>query len=182
MNSEVENLLKMLKDGLTGNFPSIQGIILFGSYATGNPDEKSDVDIAIISDGMEEEITTYVESHKKGLLNQVDFWVVPKSVMKDSVRLHEYRYAVNLLQNGFVLYDNGEMQRLRDELSNTSPNSETEDLYEKRAAEYSFMVDRYIFHAMRSIYQGSLNAVFFYLSRKYIVVNPRNILDVMKYD
>jgi predicted nucleotidyltransferase len=50
--SEVIDKLKRYKELLSRQF-SFEEVILYGSYATGNFDENSDVDVAIVVDGIE---------------------------------------------------------------------------------------------------------------------------------
>ncbi len=179
MNSEVSQLLEKLKEDLIENF-MIDGIILFGSFVHGQEDEKSDIDLAIITD--DEEISRYLETYKCQTTNPFDFWIIPKAVLQESAELHEYRYGINLLADGSVLYDSGEVVLLRKRLSQTKISDKTTDLYRRRVVEYSSLAEHHLLHVLRSMYQGSLNAVFIYFSRKGIEINPRDIVNVMEGD
>jgi len=49
MIEDVNNIIKKIKNRVVKNF-NPDRIILFGSYAYGNPDESSDIDLFIVKD------------------------------------------------------------------------------------------------------------------------------------
>lgn len=53
MQTGLSELLKTITDEVVAEFPSILVIYLFGSHAAGKPGSKSDVDIAVFTDGSE---------------------------------------------------------------------------------------------------------------------------------
>lgn len=54
MNADVKTLMSELKDGLQALYGKrLKGLYLFGSYARGEADEESDVDVLVILDDYE---------------------------------------------------------------------------------------------------------------------------------
>lgn len=47
--TEIRKIVKILVETLTANRIAVDKIILYGSYASGNPRDHSDIDIAVIS-------------------------------------------------------------------------------------------------------------------------------------
>jgi predicted nucleotidyltransferase len=60
MTKQLSNQLKKLSDILAAKF-SIKKIILFGSYAYGNPTKDSDIDLCIITDEPKRKIDLLLE-------------------------------------------------------------------------------------------------------------------------
>ena len=86
-------------------------IILFGSYAYGNPNEDSDIDLFLIKDDLTIDETRYYQREaKKKLLdirknyktNGIDILSAPTEYIE---KRKDYFYKVDILQNGKVWYE-----------------------------------------------------------------------------
>jgi predicted nucleotidyltransferase len=86
-------------------------IILFGSYAYGEPNEESDIDLFLVKDNLTaDERKMFERAAKKNLIdlmfryktNGIDILSAPGSYLENS---NEYFYKVELLQKGNVWYE-----------------------------------------------------------------------------
>ena len=86
-------------------------IILFGSYAYGNPNEDSDIDLFLIKDNLElDKLTEFEIEAKMKLLdlmskyrtNGIDILSAPTDYINQR---KDYFYSVDILQNGKVWYE-----------------------------------------------------------------------------
>ena len=86
-------------------------IILFGSYAYGEPNEDSDIDLFLLKDDLTlEETRQYQREAKKKLIdiilnnqtNGIDILSAPTEYIK---KREDYFYKVDILQNGKVWYE-----------------------------------------------------------------------------
>lgn len=81
-------------------------IILFGSYAKGNPDEDSDIDLVIIKDSElpRPQRTMQVRKLIYGSMVPIDLIVfTPKEVAES--KNNKYSFISNVLKSGIILYD-----------------------------------------------------------------------------
>ena len=87
-------------------------IILFGSYAYGEPDEESDIDLFLVKDGVShEELRMYRLSLQKALLGLQKKYLIGVDLFVDSSYHIKYRvdqikdqFYEEILKNGKVLY------------------------------------------------------------------------------
>ncbi len=86
-------------------------IILFGSYAYGNPNEDSDIDLFLLKDDLTIDDTRYYQREaRKRLLdlrlkyktNGIDILSAPTDYIKQR---EDYFYKIDILQNGKVWYE-----------------------------------------------------------------------------
>jgi predicted nucleotidyltransferase len=86
-------------------------IILFGSYAYGEPTEESDIDIFLLKDDLELDQTRYYQREAKKLLqdirkkyktNGIDILSAPTKYIQQR---EDYFYKVDILQNGKIWYE-----------------------------------------------------------------------------
>ena len=86
-------------------------IILFGSYAYGEPTEESDIDIFLLKDDLELDQTRYYQREAKKLLqdirkkyktNGIDILSAPTEYIQQR---EDYFYKVDILQNGKIWYE-----------------------------------------------------------------------------
>jgi hypothetical protein len=86
-------------------------IILFGSYAYGNPNEDSDIDLFLLKDDLTiDESRYYQREAKRNLIdiimnyrtNGIDILSGPTDYIKQR---EDYFYKVDILQNGKVWYE-----------------------------------------------------------------------------
>ncbi len=86
-------------------------IILFGSYAYGNPTEESDIDLFLVKNGLsDDDYDQYEIDAKMNLLglmrkyktNGIDLLSASSSFLNER---EDYFYKVDILQNGRVLYE-----------------------------------------------------------------------------
>ena len=86
-------------------------IILFGSYAYGNPTEKSDIDLFLIRNDLSlDELDEFEIEAKLRLIdlmekyptNGIDILSAPLDYIK---KRDDYFYKVDILENGRVLYE-----------------------------------------------------------------------------
>ncbi len=84
-------------------------IILFGSYAYGNPNSQSDIDLFIVKDIEKEKAREYkinVRKQLRGLItdNKSGFDILVAS--EDFIKSRDdYFYKVDILQNGKLIYE-----------------------------------------------------------------------------
>jgi len=84
-------------------------IILFGSYAYGNPNNQSDIDLFIVKDIEKEKAREYkinVRKQLRGLItdNKIGFDILVAS--DDFIKSRDdYFYKVDILQNGKLIYE-----------------------------------------------------------------------------
>jgi predicted nucleotidyltransferase len=86
-----------------------QKIILFGSYAYGNANENSDIDLFLVKDDLKiEELTSYELQAMKKLQDLVSRYKIGFDVLsaptKELQDREDYFYKVDILQKGKVLY------------------------------------------------------------------------------
>ena len=85
-------------------------IILFGSYAYGNPDENSDIDLFLLKDDLTIENARYFERKARKYIRDlifkynigIDILSGPTEYIKQR---EDYFYRVDILQNGKVWYE-----------------------------------------------------------------------------
>ena len=85
-------------------------IILFGSYAYGNPNEDSDIDIFLLKDDLKlDDLGKYELEARKKVRELIfkykigfDILSAPTEYIK---KKEDYFYKVDILQNGEVLYE-----------------------------------------------------------------------------
>ena len=83
-------------------------VILFGSYAYGNPTEDSDIDLLLIKNIEENNLTKYELSARKKIRNLIFKYNIGFDILATSQDLldsrEDYFYKVDILSNGKVLY------------------------------------------------------------------------------
>ena len=85
-------------------------IILFGSYAYGNPNEESDIDLFLLKDDLNlNEIREFELKARKQVRNLIfkynigfDILSAPTDYIK---KREDYFYKIDILQNGRMLYE-----------------------------------------------------------------------------
>ncbi len=81
-------------------------IILFGSYAFGNPTEDSDVDLFLLKDDLEldqiRDFERVLEFYSSNTKIGFDILSAPTGELE---KKDDYFYKVDILQNGVVLYE-----------------------------------------------------------------------------
>ena len=85
-------------------------IILFGSYAYGNPTEESDIDLFLLKDDLDGEELKYLSRNARKKLVDLtykygigfDILSAPTEYIK---KREDYFYKIDILQNGKVLYE-----------------------------------------------------------------------------
>ena len=85
-------------------------IILFGSYAYGNPTEDSDIDLFLLKDGLDIDDSRYYQREARlNVLDLVSKYKVGFDILSASPEYinqrEDYFYKVDILQNGKVLYE-----------------------------------------------------------------------------
>ena len=80
-------------------------IILFGSYAYGNPTEDSDIDLFLIKD----DLTSYELRARKNIRELIYKYKIGFDILSGPSKYinnrEDYFYKVDILQNGKVLYE-----------------------------------------------------------------------------
>ena len=85
-------------------------IILFGSYAYGNPTEESDVDLFILKNNLDGEGLKYLSRDARKRLVDLTYkydigFDILASTQNYISNRKDYFYKVDILQNGKVLYE-----------------------------------------------------------------------------
>jgi predicted nucleotidyltransferase len=86
----INKIIKYLKNELTSNGVSVNGIALFGSQMNGNTHEDSDIDIIIISDTFKRK--NIIERGKftmKAEVNTIKKFMIPMDVLKMTPKEYE---------------------------------------------------------------------------------------------
>ncbi len=101
IKSEIIERLKPLKP---------DKIILFGSYAYGNPNEDSDIDLFLLkSDLIMEEKINYELKARKNIRDLIFKYNIGFDILSfpsnEIVKRKDYFYKVDILQNGKVIYE-----------------------------------------------------------------------------
>ncbi len=104
--AKIDKIIENMVDCLVDKYSPTK-IILFGSYAEGNPDQDSDIDLFIIKDTMERFIDRWCEVHD--ILSgthpsiPIDTLVLTPSELEKRLATGD-QFIANILQNGKVLY------------------------------------------------------------------------------
>lgn len=85
----MEGIEKIVED--LKNYKEVIAIILFGSYAKGKEKPISDIDIAVIADGLEEEISCY----SSRLIEVVPFFRLPLYIQFEVLKYGKVLYVGN---------------------------------------------------------------------------------------
>ena len=85
-------------------------IILFGSYAYGNPTEDSDIDLFLLKDNLDGEELKYLSRNARKKLVDLTYkygigFDILTSTPSYILNRNDYFYKVDILQNGKVLYE-----------------------------------------------------------------------------
>lgn len=85
-------------------------IILFGSYAYGNPTEESDIDLFLLKDDLDGEELKYLSRNARKKLVDLTYkygigFDILTSTQNYISNRDDYFYKVDILQNGMVLYE-----------------------------------------------------------------------------
>jgi predicted nucleotidyltransferase len=99
-NSVIESLARQIAEKF-----SPQKIILFGSYARGNPRPESDVDILVVMDTSMREVEQSIEiSQQIDYLFGLDLLVYTPSHLKERLEMGD-AFIQDILKEGKVLYE-----------------------------------------------------------------------------
>ena len=85
-------------------------IILFGSYANGNPNEDSDIDLFLLKDDLEPNDSRYYSREARKKIRELtfkynigfDIIAAPTEYVNQA---EDYFYKVDILQNGKIWYE-----------------------------------------------------------------------------
>ena len=85
-------------------------IILFGSYAYGNPTEESDIDLFLLKDDLDGEELKYLSRNARKKLVDLTYkygigFDILTSTQNYISNRDDYFYKVDILQDGMVLYE-----------------------------------------------------------------------------
>jgi len=106
--NNISNELEIIKKAVLNAVPAIK-IYLFGSYAYGNPDKNSDIDIyVVIPDDYKESMTYMVGKTYENIKNKnfpyIDLFFVNES--KYLKRRELFTFEVTIYKKGEVIYEN----------------------------------------------------------------------------
>ena len=93
--------IEKIKQRLVENFHP-QAIILFGSYAWGQPREESDIDLLVVKDGVQASRQMEIEAHK--LLLDVDQSLDMFVYKPEDLKTRTNAFFQRILTQGKVLY------------------------------------------------------------------------------
>jgi predicted nucleotidyltransferase len=98
--------LSRLKDAISKHYQNrLNQMILYGSYARGDFNEKSDIDILVVLNGIEsemKEIDTLAEI-KTDILLDSDIYISINPVSTDKLKYSSFLYYKNIRKEGVVL-------------------------------------------------------------------------------
>jgi predicted nucleotidyltransferase len=95
-----EVVAKLIKyKALVSEYFDIDSVILYGSYAVGNPREESDIDVAVVVNSIDEAYFTYAPLLWK-LRRQVDDRIEPVLVEKDK---DKSGFLQEIMRTGLVI-------------------------------------------------------------------------------
>ncbi len=85
-------------------------IILFGSYAYGNPTEDSDIDLFLIKDDLEmDDLVSYELQARKNIRELIYKYKIGFDILSAPTKYingrEDYFYKVDILQNGKIWYE-----------------------------------------------------------------------------
>ena len=85
-------------------------IILFGSYADGNPTDESDIDLFLLKDNLKiEEIRSYQRAARKRIRDLIYKYKIGFDILsaptEEIKKREDYFYKVDILQKGKILYE-----------------------------------------------------------------------------
>ena len=94
------------------NFAKPEKIILFGSYAWGNPNSDSDADILVVQKSTEprREREIKLRTCLRSLGIPFDLFVYTPEELKQSVDQHKNLFLKDILNNGIILYANDKIR------------------------------------------------------------------------
>ena len=100
-----QEVLNMLVSKIA-DFSSPDKIILFGSYANGNANNNSDLDILVIKDSDKPRPERAAEIRKAlfGFMIPMDILVYTNQEIKEALK-NKYSFAYEAIKNGKVLYE-----------------------------------------------------------------------------
>ncbi len=105
-DQEIRELIDLLVDKIVREYKP-ERIILFGSYAYGNPDPDSDLDLLIIKNTLKRPIDRWVEVKKilrdPDLTIPVSPFVYTESELKERVAIKDF-FIEEILKKGEILY------------------------------------------------------------------------------
>ncbi|MEA3455564.1 MAG: nucleotidyltransferase domain-containing protein [Campylobacterota bacterium] len=104
---DIEKIVPEIIDRLKSLHPN--KIILFGSYANGQANDNSDIDLFLVKDIREDQIRKYRLEARKSLRDlifkyQIGFDILAASEIFLKKR-KDYFYQVDILKNGKVIYE-----------------------------------------------------------------------------
>ena len=98
---EVVEVVRQFADVIRDHFP-VRQVILYGSYAQGNPREHSDIDVAVVIDNIEDDILT-AEAKLFKLRRSIDLRIEPLLFEKGR---DKSGFLEAIVKHGEVIYNN----------------------------------------------------------------------------
>ena len=106
-DSEIKNMILDIANKIRDEYQPIK-IVLFGSYAYGQPDRDSDIDFLIIKDTTERPIDRRVKvariAHDSRRLIPLEFIVLTPEEVRGRLRVGD-QFLMEILDKGEVLYE-----------------------------------------------------------------------------
>jgi predicted nucleotidyltransferase len=109
--SEIDTIMKELIEKIRPLFgDKLKKVILYGSYARGDYDEESDVDVMFLVDDEDENLRTYRKPIRK-VESEIDFKydVLLCGIVQNQDKFYQYindiPFYSNVYKEGIVLYD-----------------------------------------------------------------------------
>lgn len=103
---DIEKITPEIIDSLSSLNPD--KIILFGSYASGTPNDESDIDLFLVKDGLKREEQSFFEQKARKSIRSIIFKYgigvdIISSSTEDLQKREDYFYKVDILKNGILL-------------------------------------------------------------------------------
>ncbi len=107
MNSKVKPILNEIVNKLKDNYDPLK-IILFGSYAYGDPNEDSDIDLFILKNTNKRRVDRFVDV-KRIIYNpntrvSISPLIYTKEELEERIKLGD-DFILEILQKGVILYE-----------------------------------------------------------------------------
>jgi predicted nucleotidyltransferase len=98
---KIDEIIKMIINGYNPD-----KIILFGSYAIGNPNENSDLDLFVIKDSdlLRPQRTTFVRKMIAGAMVPIDLIIYTPKEIEETIE-NKYSFVYEVINTGKILYE-----------------------------------------------------------------------------